>query len=45
MIEVSCLLHIDIEVTSRLFAFLRDDGIPFGDGECGELVDEESGEV
>lgn len=45
MIEISCLLHIDIEVTFRLFAFPRDDGISFGNRECGELVDEESREV
>lgn len=45
MFEIPCLLDIDIEVAPRLFAFPRDDWIPFGDGECGELVDKKSAEM
>lgn len=39
------MLYVDIEVALRLFAFPCDDGISFGDGKCGELIDEESGKV
>ena len=45
MIEVPCLVDIDIEVALWLFAFVCDDGISFCYGECGELIDEESGKV
>lgn len=45
MIKISCLFYVDVEVTLRSSAFLSYDGISFGDGKCGELVDKESGKV